>query len=137
MSPVINDAPSGFLLEFAPAMLLPGPARPRMFSNKGDVGAADEIARGTPITIPGMHGGVSNAAACAYLRARPLPSINPTGKSLRSPRNALSSPFCKNILVFRKSKSVLYPRHPVPHRGALRNVTDAGRGAVDAYAPLT
>jgi hypothetical protein len=38
-----------------------------MFSNKGDVGVADGIARGMPITIPGMHGGVSNAAAGAYL----------------------------------------------------------------------
>jgi hypothetical protein len=34
-----------------------------MFSNNGDVGAADEIARGMPITIPGMHGGVSRSCA--------------------------------------------------------------------------
>jgi hypothetical protein len=29
------------------------------------------------------------------------------------------------------------PRHPVPLRGALRNVTSAGRAAVDATARLT
>ena len=33
---------------------------------------------------------------------------------------------------FQKPQISLYPRHPVPHRGALRNVTNAGRDAVDA-----
>jgi len=51
---------------------------------------------------------------------------------LRGSREALSSPFCKNILIFRIPKSVYIPRHPVPHRGALRNVTSAERAAVDA-----
>jgi hypothetical protein len=46
----------------------------------------------------------------------------------------LSSPVCKNISVFPKSKSGYIIRHPVPHRGALRNVTSAGRDAVDAEA---
>jgi hypothetical protein len=44
----------------------------------------------------------------------------------------LSSPFRKNILIFRNPESVLYPHRPVPHRGALRNVTNAERDAVDA-----
>jgi len=65
-------------------------------------------------------------------RPEPAHRGDPTGKSLRSPRGALTSPIGKNILVFRKSKSVLYPRHPVPHGGALRNVTNAERDAVDA-----
>jgi hypothetical protein len=30
----------------------------------------------------------------------------------------------------------LNPRHPAPHRGALRNVTNAERGAMDADAPI-
>jgi hypothetical protein len=46
----------------------------------------------------------------------------------------LSSPLCKNISVFPKYKSGYMNSHPVPHRGALRNVTNAGRDAVDADA---
>jgi hypothetical protein len=46
----------------------------------------------------------------------------------------LSSPLCKNISVFPKCKSGYMNSHPVPHRGALRNVTNAGRDAVDADA---
>jgi hypothetical protein len=48
----------------------------------------------------------------------------------------LSSPFGKNISVFPKPKSGYVIRHPVPLRGALRNVTDAERDAVDAEALL-
>ena len=44
----------------------------------------------------------------------------------------LSSPFRKNISVFPKPKSALYTCRPVPLGGALRNVTNAGRDAVDA-----
>jgi hypothetical protein len=44
----------------------------------------------------------------------------------------LSSPFYKNISVFPKCKSRYMICHPVPHRGALRNVINAGRDAVDA-----
>jgi hypothetical protein len=45
---------------------------------------------------------------------------------------SLSSPFRKNISVFPKCKSGYVTSYPVPHRGALRNVINAGRGAVDA-----
>ena len=31
----------------------------------------------------------------------------------------------------------LYKLHPIPTRGALANVTNAGRGAMDAEVPLT
>jgi hypothetical protein len=69
----------------------------------------------------------------AHLHASPTTAENgPTGKSLRAPREALSSPILKNILIFRNTQISLYSRHPVPHRGALRNVTSAGRAAVDA-----
>jgi hypothetical protein len=44
----------------------------------------------------------------------------------------MSSPFGKNISVFPKCKSGYMICHPVPLRGALRNVINAGRGAVDA-----
>jgi hypothetical protein len=44
----------------------------------------------------------------------------------------VSSPFCKNISVFPKRKSAYINGHPVPLRGALRNVINAGRVAVDA-----
>ena len=44
----------------------------------------------------------------------------------------VSSPVCKNILIFRKRKSDLYRLRPVPQKGRLAIVTDAGRDAVDA-----
>jgi hypothetical protein len=44
----------------------------------------------------------------------------------------VSSLFCKNISVFTKCKSGYMICHPDPLRGALRNVINAGRGAVDA-----
>ncbi|MFZ2155191.1 MAG: hypothetical protein WAV72_03580, partial [Bradyrhizobium sp.] len=54
----------------------------------------------------------------------PIQQIHPTGKSPESP----SSPSAKNISVFQKSRSGYINSHPVPSRGALRNVTSAGRG---------
>jgi hypothetical protein len=43
----------------------------------------------------------------------------------------MSSPFCKNILVFVLPKSLLNPRCLVPPEGRSRVVTTAGRDAVD------
>jgi hypothetical protein len=56
--------------------------------------------------------------------------ICPTG----CPGDFVSSPFCKNILVFRKRKSVYIHRRLVPLEGRIAVVTDAGRDAVDAAA---
>ncbi len=50
--------------------------------------------------------------------------ICPTGKSVVV---FLSSPICKNISLNPSGKSLLQPK-----RGALRNVINAGRDAVDA-----
>jgi hypothetical protein len=58
-----------------------------------------------------------------------------TGKSVSNSVNWLSSPLRKNISVFPKPKSSYMSSHPVPHRGALAIVTNAGRDAVDAAAP--
>jgi hypothetical protein len=44
----------------------------------------------------------------------------------------LSSPFCKNILIFRSRKSLYIRSRPVPLEGRLEIVTDAGQDAVDA-----
>jgi hypothetical protein len=55
-----------------------------------------------------------------------------TGKSGRFQVFRLSSPFCKNISVFPKSKSAYMIGRPTPTRGALAIVIDAGRDAVDA-----
>jgi hypothetical protein len=41
-----------------------------------------------------------------------------------------SSPGWKNILIFRSGKSVVDLSHPVPTRGALRNVINVERAAV-------
>ncbi|SHG65018.1 hypothetical protein [Bradyrhizobium erythrophlei] len=49
----------------------------------------------------------------------------------------LSSPAAKNILVFRRPKSALYPPPSRPTEGRLAIVTNAGRDAVDADVPLT
>jgi hypothetical protein len=47
----------------------------------------------------------------------------------------LSSPFEKNILIFRIGDSDYIPRHPVPEEGALAIVTERWDGiAVDAAA---
>jgi len=58
----------------------------------------------------------------------------PTGKSPRWPVTCLSSPFCKNILLFRNRKSVHIYHCLVPLEGRIRIVRDAGRDAVDAAA---
>ena len=49
----------------------------------------------------------------------------------------MSSPIRKNILIYRNAKSDAYPLSPVPPRGRLENVTDAGQDAVDADGPIT
>jgi hypothetical protein len=71
------------------------------------------------------------------LRGERTSRFCPTGKSVARFIDRVSSPFCKNISVFPKSKSDYMIRCPVPLRGALRNVNDAERDAVDAAARLT
>ena len=57
----------------------------------------------------------------------------PTGKSMRTAPDGLSSPFCKNILIFRSRKSVYIVSHPALTRGALRGRHGRWvRDAVDA-----
>jgi hypothetical protein len=56
------------------------------------------------------------------------PSDLPDGQSARLLSIALSSPYCKNILIFRKCDSVYIRRHPVPHEGRFAIVTDVGCG---------
>ena len=47
------------------------------------------------------------------------------------------APLCKNILIFRNPKSVVYPLPSRPTEGRFAIVTDAGRDAVDADVPMT
>ena len=56
---------------------------------------------------------------------------------MRPALDRLSSPSCKNILIFRNRKSVYIHGHPASPEGRLAIVTDAGRDAVDVEAPLT
>src|SRR5450631_4087156 len=56
----------------------------------------------------------------------------PDGQISSSPDCPLSSPVCKKIPFRAYPKSNLYPSSSRPFGGALRNVTDAGRDAVDA-----
>ena len=52
----------------------------------------------------------------------------PTGKSVRKSAKSKSSPFVKNILIFRNGKSVYIFGHPVPQEGRFAVVTDVGTG---------
>jgi hypothetical protein len=56
---------------------------------------------------------------------------DPTGKSGADFQKPLSSPFAKNILIFRIHKSP-YTLLVLSHKGRLEIVTDAGQDAVDA-----
>ena len=49
----------------------------------------------------------------------------------------LSSPFCKNILIFRSSKSPYNPRRPVPQRGGSRSSRTRDRMRWTQAAPKT
>ena len=51
---------------------------------------------------------------------------------MRAPSKSKSSPFVKNILIFRIVKSVYIFGHPASQEGRFAVVTDAGRDAVDA-----
>jgi hypothetical protein len=73
----------------------------------------------------------------AAVRQRPMTRcrragvlICPTGKSLVLPNWGLSSPFCKNILFFRRPKSVvcLLPSRPTQRGGSRRHGRGAGCG---------
>src|ERR1700730_7086243 len=65
--------------------------------------------------------------------ARAQPILLPDGQISKN----LSSPVCKNISVFPKCKSGYMICRPVPLEGRFAIVTDAGRDAVDADAPIT
>jgi hypothetical protein len=60
--------------------------------------------------------------------------LNEFNKTTRRAKHlkSLSTPSRKNILIFRRRKSVYIKSHPVPLRGALRNVPMRGGDAVDA-----
>ncbi|HYI29650.1 MAG TPA: hypothetical protein VD863_17565 [Bradyrhizobium sp.] len=65
---------------------------------------------------------------------QPIQQIDPTGKSPESP----SSPFGKNILIFRNGKSVYIVRIPSQQEGAFRERHGRrGGDAVDATARET
>ena len=65
------------------------------------------------------------------MAARPSREFARRGKSLNPVQPRLQKYFC-----FSETKSALYTRRPVPPGGALRNVTNAGRDAVDADRAL-
>jgi hypothetical protein len=77
------------------------------------------------------------------LAKRPPSSLNdhslicPTGKSLLDRVYDVSSPFCKNILIFRSQNHPYICRRSVPLEGRIAIVTSAGRNAVDAAASGT
>jgi hypothetical protein len=69
------------------------------------------------------------------LRVLSAPLICPTGKSSSQSPIGLSSPSAKNILIFRRRKSVYIRSRSVPQRGARAIVTNAGRMRWTQAAP--
>jgi hypothetical protein len=78
------------------------------------------------IRFAGQHG--AELLALAWTNSQP----SPTGKSERPWQIYLSSPRCKNIFLRASGKSLLQLAPSCPERGALRNVINAGRDAMDA-----
>ena len=70
---------------------------------------------------------------------RYVPSVvgDPTGKSVTSSVIGLSSPFCKNIRIFRTRKSPYIQRRPVPQRGGSRSSRTRDRMRWTQAAPKT
>jgi hypothetical protein len=64
-------------------------------------------------------------------------SRHPTGKSLAQFIDSLVQPPLKKYSGFPKEQITLYRQPSRPTEGRLAIVTDAGRDAVDADAPLT
>jgi hypothetical protein len=60
----------------------------------------------------------------------------PTGKSLSARAFCLVQPQSKKYFCFSETESVVYSSPSCPERGALRNVIDVGRDAVDAESAL-
>jgi len=74
---------------------------------------------------PGSQAGATAFVVRAKTGKSPKP-VKPSEKNI--------SVLQKIFSVFQQGKSVYMICHPVPLRGALRNVNSAGRGAVDAAA---
>jgi hypothetical protein len=79
---------------------------------------------------PGLHCMQSDLSPQAG-RGEESQLICPSGK-ISGLANFLSSPSDKNILIFRRRKSVYIPCRPAPQRGGSRSSRNAGRDAMDA-----
>ncbi len=73
----------------------------------------------------------------AGARGADAPLRLPDGQITSPCADRLSSPCVKNILIFRRPKSLYNSWRPVPSEGRLAIVTNAGRDAVDVDVPLT
>ena len=82
--------------------------------------------------IRSPHGtpGVAESIAIASRPDRTGQLVCPTGKSAKT----CPAPFAKIFLFFRNANQAISIAIPSHRRGALRNVTSAGRDAVDAEA---
>jgi hypothetical protein len=58
--------------------------------------------------------------------------FNPTGKSPSVGQTRCQALCAKNILIFRRPKSLVYPLLSCPPEGRLEIVTDVGQDAMDA-----
>jgi hypothetical protein len=99
------------------------------------VDAMRRSACATPRRLAG--GDVMGFASAFARRAAADQPLCPFYRTRRANHHFLSSPPRKNILIFRRPKSVYIPRRPAPLGGALAIVTDVGRDAVDADGALT
>src|SRR5665647_2298021 len=110
---------------------------------------ADRIVRSDIVFNPGRkQTGLMPALAGLERAIRHKPNRTPTlqiasscpastGKSSARFGDGLSSPFCKNILIFRRRKSVYIHHRPVPQRGGSRSSRTRDRMRWTQAAPKT
>ena len=93
------------------------------------------VSNSTSLCRRGRRSGSSTSAPGSQI-IEPIQQIDPTGKSLPIYRNRVK-PLAKKYFCFPETKIELYNSHPVPLRGALRNVPTRGGDAVDVDGDLT
>jgi hypothetical protein len=86
----------------------------------------------TPSPLSSSVSNTDRMLRAATTGGRNRRGLDPTGKSAELSGDGLSSPFCKNIPVLDLTKSLLYPRCPVPEEGRWPSSRTLGRDAVDA-----
>jgi hypothetical protein len=124
--PHIACAHAGYLLLMLRDAATGGHNRSAVLAQSRRMRGAILILRGVAIRPCSLH------LCCGFKRM--CLSGCPPGKSVRDFKNRLSSPFLKNILIFRSRKSVYKRPRPAPPEGRWPSSRTLERDAVDAKA---